>query len=164
MSNEIVEILVYIAGAIVTIYGAINIFAKKFKNSVEVICKDVTKNIVRENDKELTEEINNIKEMLENYINTSQKKDAIQQEALLHICYDRLCTAYEYYQDKEYIGHHTLFSLEQLYETYKKLGGNGHADMIMEYIRGLKCISAEPLIREKIKSSRRKRHHTENGN
>lgn len=44
---------------------------------------------------------------------------------------------------KGFIGAHTLFVMEELYNSYKELGGNSFIDRQMEDIRELEVKSAE---------------------
>lgn len=56
---------------------------------------------------------------------------------------DRINQAHDYYMRKKFIGAHSLFIVEELYTSYKKLGGNSFIDHQIEDIRELEVRSAE---------------------
>lgn len=69
---------------------------------------------------------------------TLQKIDSLEY-GVQSILRDRICQMYRYYTDKgKRIPQQEVDSLEQMYDAYKKLGGNGYIDdikdrMVKEY-------------------------------
>ncbi len=138
MENPTFNIILYIAGGVITLSSAIGIITKLFKKSVI----GVSKNLIRETNDNYTQIVNlttkDIKETLDTFIAASNEHDALIEAALMNLARDRINQAYSFYMNEGEIGEHSLFTLEELYKNYTQLGGNSHTHTQMEQLRKLR--------------------------
>lgn len=137
------DTILYICGAIVTISGAAVIINKLLKKTIENTTKDSISKAMKDNQKILNCQIKELKCSLDNHISSNDNDNKVVRSALLSITRDRINQAHDYYMRKGFIGAHSLFAVEELYTSYKQLGGNSFVDRQMEDIRDLEVRSAE---------------------
>lgn len=137
MENQVSEIILWIASAIVTISAAIGVLVSFFRKQVTRISMDVTKTVDTEIKNSINDELQYIKgglKSLETSIMSNQKST---DSMLLSLARDRLNQAHKLYMEEGSIDDHTMFTLEELYKEYEKLGGNGQVKVQIEQLREL---------------------------
>lgn len=145
MENFTIDIglIASICGAIGSIAAAVGIISKFLKKTLTKQIKESMEEshaqYVACTNKELTE----LKQSIENYINSQNEQNEQVRKCLLSSTRDRINQAHDYYMRKNFIGSHSLFVVEELYTSYKQLGGNSFVDRQMEDIRDLEVRSAE---------------------
>lgn len=144
------QIALYISSAIVTISSAVAVIAKFLKKSLVKATKETVREQMIASQEKFDTEIENLNSKIEDLNNKLDKyvenQDSVNQDlraSLLASTRDRINQAHDYYTKKKYIGSHSLFVVEELYASYKKLGGNSFIKRQMEDIRKLEVRSAE---------------------
>ena len=140
-----VDIILYVCGAIASISAASAIIYKLFSKAINKSVKEVVDKSIKDNQKEINNQLSKIKDVLEDHINESNESNDLTRDALLSITRDRINRAHTFYMKKTEIGAYTLSTLEDLYKSYTKLGGNSFIHKEMEDLRNLKVINAEEV-------------------
>lgn len=140
-----VDVILYICGAIVSIATAVGIVSKYFtkiiKKNIKESIDESMKTYQAESDKKIME----LKNVLETHIENSDGSNDLIKDVLLSLTRDRINRAHSYYMNREKIGTYTLSTLEDLYVSYLKLGGNSFVHKEMEDLRELEVVSAEEM-------------------
>lgn len=150
------ELLIQICSIIASVSAAVGIIWKIAKKAIVEGAKDsiessVSKSAKLQEDRlqaletKLDTQMQNLDEKLDAFISSQVTSNEVTKQALLSTTRDRINEAHTLYMSKGFIGSHSLFVIEELYKSYKILGGNTFVDRQMEDIRGLKIISAEEL-------------------
>lgn len=164
------DIVIYICTLIASISGASIIIGKAIKKSVSSAAKEVIDESLKKSDEEHKKSIDNMEDRMDKKISSLQNsvdkqiseiREQLDQlsksqndvnkkmkSALLASTRDRINQAHDYYMRKDFIGAHSLYIIEQLYESYKELGGNSFISDQMKDIHGLEVRSAEMNIKE----------------
>lgn len=164
------DIVIYICTLIASISGASIIIGKAIKKSVSSAAKEVIDDRLKKSDEahkksidEMEDRMNNTISSLQNSVDKqiSEIREQLDQlsksqndvnkkmkSALLASTRDRINQAHDYYMRKNFIGAHSLYIIEQLYESYKELGGNSFISDQMNDIHSLEVRSAEMIIKE----------------
>lgn len=164
------DIVIYICTLIASISGASIIIGKAIKKSVSSAAKEVIDERLKKSDEEHKKSIEEMEDRMNKKIGSLQ--DSVDKQiselrtqlnqltesqndvnnkmksALLASTRDRINQAHDYYMRKEFIGAHSLYIIEQLYESYKELGGNSFISDQMKDIHSLDVRSAEMIIKE----------------
>lgn len=146
MISQSLELFLYICGGIITLSGAVTVVIRVFKQAVIKAAESSLQEHIREVDEELTnriehcqreihDEIREINETLNKFINKSIEIDELHSSTLMSLARDRINEAYNYYIDKPSISSHSLAVLEELYACYSKLGGNNFTGEQMKRLR-----------------------------
>ncbi len=141
--NIDLRFIVYICSAIASISGAIGIIIKVVKKSLN---KQISETIEASSSgykQNMDTEMKELKTTLQNFIQSQQSQNESVRRCLLSSTRDRINQAHDYYTKSEFIGAHSLFVVEELYSSYKELGGNSFVDRQIEDIRQLEVRSAE---------------------
>lgn len=137
-----IDTIVYMAGFIITISGALTIIIKLSKKAIS----DVTQEVVKDYMKKHSDNINALTDRVNELIEHSDNNNDEIKEALLAIIRNQMNQIIIQYKRRKSIGTHTLFVVEELYRLYKKLGGNSFIDDQMKIIRSLQVVNAEDNI------------------
>lgn len=164
------DIVIYICTLIASISGASIVIGKAIKKSVSSAAKEIIDESLKKSDEEhkksiyeMEDRMNKKISALQNSVDTKISEIRTQldkltksqndvnnkmKSALLAITRDRINQAHDYYMRKDFIGAHSLYIIEQLYESYKELGGNSFISDQMKDIHGLEVRSAEMNIKD----------------
>ena len=137
MDNETLNIIIWVCGGIATVSAAIGIIARYFKKKVVVISKDVANEIGDTLVQQVRITLDEIKTKIDTLDANFEEFQSTTNEALLGTARDRINQAYDYYMQLGTIDDHSMFTLEELYKSYIKLGGNGQVQVQMENLRDL---------------------------
>lgn len=149
MNDPLLEIVLYIAGAIVTLSGALTIIYKIFKKSITNVSEDLISSSINKHTEETNKQIQELSNQLKGLTIRSEEANENLQHTLMSLCRDRINQAFDYYTTKGFIGSHSLFTIDELYDSYKKLGGNGYVEEQMKVLHSLDLKSAEQIAKEK---------------
>lgn len=164
------DIVIYICTLIASISGASIVIGKAIKKSVSSASKEIIDERLKKSDEEHRKSIDEMEDRMNKKINALQNSIDTQiyqistqldkltksqndvnnkmKSALLASTRDRINQAHDYYMRKDFIGAHSLYIIEQLYESYKELGGNSFISDQMKDIHGLEVRSAEMNIKD----------------
>lgn len=164
------DIVIYICTLIASISGASIVIGKAIKKSVSSAAKEIIDERLKKSDEEHKKSIDEMEDRMNKKINALQNSVDTQiseirtqldkltksqndvnnkmKSALLASTRDRINQAHDYYMRKDFIGAHSLYIIEQLYESYKELGGNSFISDQMKDIHGLEVRSAEMNIKD----------------
>lgn len=164
------DIVIYICTLIASISGAYIVIGKAIKKSVSSAAKEIIDERLKKSDEEHKKSIDEMEYRMNKKINALQNSVDTQiseirtqldqltksqndvnnkmKSALLASTRDRINQAHDYYMRKDFIGSHSLYIIEQLYESYKELGGNSFISDQMKDIHGLEVRSAEMNTKE----------------
>lgn len=164
------DIVIYICTLIASISGAALIIGKVIKKSVSSAAKEIIDERLKKSDEEnrksidemeyrmntkisalqdsVGNQISEIREQLDYLTRSQNDVNSKMKSALLASTRDRINQAHDYYMRKDFIGTHSLYIIEQLYESYKELGGNSFINDQMKDIHSLEVRSAEMNIKD----------------
>lgn len=164
------DIVIYVCTLIASISGAAIIIGKVIKKSVSSAAKEIIDERLKKSDEEHKKSIDDMEDRMNKKISALQNSVDTQiseirkqlddltrsqndvnnkmKSALLASTRDRINQAHDYYMRKDFIGTHSLYIIEQLYESYKELGGNSFISDQMKDIHGLEVRSAEMNIKD----------------
>ena len=135
--------LLYFAGAIATISAAIGIITKVTKKIITNTVKDSFEKSLDKYSETFDSKIKDLNDAIQEFITNQNLYNNQIRKALLNSTRDRINQAHDYYVRKKFIGAHSLYVVEELYSSYKELGGNTFIDRQMEDLRNLEVRSAE---------------------
>lgn len=138
-----VTVVVTICGAITSIAAAAAVITKVVNKTVKKISAETIKNELAKSQKELVDKMSDLNNKLTEFCDSQNVINDQLKASLLASTRDRINQAHDYYIKKKYIGAHSLFVIEELYASYKDLGGNSFISHQMEDIRSLEVKSAE---------------------
>lgn len=164
------DIVIYICTLIASISGAAIIIGKVIKKSVSSAAKEIIDERLKKSDEEHKKSIDDmeyrmnkkisalqdsvdtqileIRKQLDDITRSQNDVNSKMKSALLASTRDRINQAHDYYMRKDFIGTHSLYIIEQLYESYKELGGNSFIKDQMKDIHSLEVRSAEMNIKD----------------
>lgn len=164
------DIVIYICTLIASISGAALIIGKVIKKSVSSAAKEIIDERLKKSDEKHKKSIDEMEDRMNtkisalqdsvdtqiseirkqlDYLTRSQNDvNSKMKSALLASTRDRINQAHDYYMRKDFIGTHSLYIIEQLYESYKELGGNSFIKDQMKDIHSLEVRSAEMNIKD----------------
>lgn len=164
------DIVIYICTLIASISGAAIIIGKVIKKSVSSAAKEIIDERLKKSDEEhkksiddmedrmnkkisalqnsVDTQISEIRKQLDDLTRSQNDVNSKMKSALLASTRDRINQAHDYYMRKDFIGTHSLYIIEQLYESYKELGGNSFIKDQMKDIHSLEVRSAEMNIKD----------------
>ena len=145
--DPIIETLLYICGIITSVAAAAAIVIKVAKKAIKSVTEETITKTISDSQKVLNEQIQTLNSQLQEYMKKQDESDERIRRSLLASTRDRINQAHDYYMNKEYIGAHSVFIIEELYSSYKELGGNSFIDRQMEDIRDLEVVSAETALK-----------------
>lgn len=158
MDSNWITVITTICGLIVSVASASAIVAKIVTKAIKKVSAETIKEELSgkqastdESLKSLTEDIRSLSNQLSEFC--SNQKDVNEQlkQSLLASTRDRINQAHDFYCKRKFIGTHTMFVLEELYASYKSLGGNSFITRQMEDLRELEVRSAETVTEEEIR-------------
>lgn len=164
------DIVIYICTLIASISGAAIIIGKVIKKSVSSAAKEIIDERLKKSDEEhkksiddmedrmnkkisalqdsVDTQISEIRKQLDDLTRSQNDVNSKMKSALLASTRDRINQAHDYYMRKDFIGTHSLYIIEQLYKSYKELGGNSFIKDQMKDIHSLEVRSAEMNIKD----------------
>lgn len=140
------DFILYICSIITSVAAAATIISKTLKKAITKATQDTIKKEVANLQKSFDGQLEELNNKLKEYQKSNDKTDVLVKKALLGIIRDRINQAHDMYVEKEFIGAHSLFVIEELYASYKSLGGNSFIDHQMDDIRELTVESAETVL------------------
>lgn len=138
-----VDVIIYICTTIVTISGAGGLILNALKKALKKTTEEVLHNEMDSYTKSFEAKLEETNKKLEAFMSGQEVSNSQTRLSLLASTRDRINQAHDYYTKKGFIGAHSLFVVEELYSSYKALGGNSFVDRQMEDIRNLEVRSAE---------------------
>lgn len=137
------DIIIYICSTIITICTAGGLVLKALKKSFRKSTEEVIKSEFSAYQSNIDEKLIEMNRKIEKFVSSQDFSNEQLKKAMLASTRDRINQAHDYYTRKRFIGAHSLFVVEELYTSYKQLGGNSFVDRQMEDIRELEVRSAE---------------------
>ena len=141
------DVVLYVCGAVVTVAAAFGVVAKAVSRTVRKGVENTVKKIVSDSSGQVCVELKVLAQRLDEYIEASSRNDEQLKQALLNLIRDRINQAHVSYMRKKTIGTYSLATLEELYHSYKILGGNSFIEHEMNDLHTLKVVSAEEIIK-----------------
>lgn len=141
-----VNAILYVCGAIASVAAAAGIISRIMKKAVTRATEASIHSAMKAYKEDIEKQISELNSKMAAYIETQEKADERLRKNLLSSTRDRINQAHDYYTRKRFIGTHSLFVIEELYKSYKELGGNSFIDRQMEDIRELEVRSAETTL------------------
>lgn len=138
-----VDVIVYICTTVIAISTAGGVILKGLKKSVKKTTEEVLHDEMGTYTQTFENKLKEMHDQIEKFISGQEKISSQTKKSLLASTRDRINQAHDYYTKKKFIGAHSLFVVEELYASYKELGGNSFVDRQMEDIRSLEVRSAE---------------------
>lgn len=132
-SPNILETVIYFAGIVITLTTALTIVVKYLKKQISGVAKEVT----LETEKTLLKDIKMISDNLTEFKESYEKDKVDTEKILMTLAQDRVNQAHKHFMTINEIDPHSMFIIEQLYDTYKLRGGNGNMDRQMCDLRKL---------------------------
>lgn len=132
--------VLYIAGAIVTIAGAYTILQKSVYKKVSKLLEEMIENYFETIDNKHDDSIKELSDKLNEFMLKSENSDKNIKNCLLASTRERINQLHKHYMDQGEISSHSLYVIEDLYASYKSLGGNHGTDDQMREIRKLKIV------------------------
>lgn len=129
--------IVWICGAIVALSGAIVVVRKAVASRITSVTTEVIKASMAECSEKMQDKLAEMNAALQDFIKESRDSDELAKENMLANARYTINNAHALYCDRGNIDEHTLFTLEEVYKSYKKLGGNTFVDKQMEELRAL---------------------------
>ena len=142
-----IGVIIYICGAIATVAAAVGIISKVVTKTIKKVSSIEIKKAMGECHASVADEIADLSRRLDEYIEKSNQNDEDLKESLMNLIRARINQAHTSYMKRKTIGAYSLATLDKLYESYKKLGGNSFVEREMEDIHRLKVVSAEELMK-----------------
>lgn len=142
-----IDVIIYICGAIATVAAAVGIISKVVTRTIKKVSSIEIKKAMGECHASVADEISLLNARLEEYIKNSNENDDMLKESLMNLIRARINQAHTSYMKRKTIGAYSLATLDKLYESYKKLGGNSFVEREMQDIHRLKVVSAEELMK-----------------
>lgn len=145
--DPVIQTILYICGIITSVSAAAAVIAKVIKKAMKKLTEETIKETISVTQKSIDDKIENISKRLSEYMERQEQNNEHVRKTLLANTRDRINQAHEFYMKKQMIGAHSLFTIEELYASYKELGGNSFIDRQMEDIRDLEVVSAETILK-----------------
>lgn len=142
-----VDVILYICGAVATISATVAIVSKVVTKTIKKVSSAEIKKAMGECHESVANKIADLNGVIEEYTRQSNKNDEMLKESLMNLIRARINQAHTSYMKRKTIGAYSLATLDKLYESYKKLGGNSFVEREMEDIHRLKVVSAEELMK-----------------
>ena len=150
------DLVVQICSIIASVSAAVGVVWKLMKKAIVNGAKESIKDSVEASASQqslqiqaietaLNQKMDNLDTKIDAFIETQSTSNDTTKQALLASTRDRINEAHALYMQKNYIGAHSLFVIEELYKSYKILGGNSFVDRQMEDIRRLRIVNAEEV-------------------
>lgn len=150
------DFILYLCGAIASISAAVAVAAKFLKRALNKIISEEIRGFSDNYERQLDAKLSSIRKDLDEYKKSDRKDAETIRTALMSLTRERINEAHVYCMSKGYLGSHTRFVIDELYNSYKVLGGNSFVDAQISDIRSLPVISAEDKMRKIDKESRDK--------
>lgn len=138
-----VDIIVYACTTIAAISTAGGLILKGLRKSLKKTTEEVLHEEMQAYTANFDDKLEKLDIQLKHFIANQETSNEQMRKSLLSSTRDRINQAHDYYTRKKFIGAHSLFVVEELYASYKQLGGNSFVDRQMEDIRELEVRSAE---------------------
>lgn len=147
-----IDVIIYICGAIATVAAAVGIISKVVTKTIKKVSSAEIKKAMVECHESVASKIADLNGVIEEYTQQSNRNDEMLKESLMNLIRARINQAHTSYMKRKTIGAYSLATLDKLYESYKKLGGNSFVEREMQDIHRLKVVSAEELMKGDFKN------------
>lgn len=137
------ELIIYICTTIITISSALAIVVKCINKVLNKTVSESIENYLKNNPSLTKESLDELNTIVKDYISKQHTINENIQQGLLAVIRSQINSAHDKYMKLEYIGAHTLYVIEQLYDSYESLGGNSFTKKQIEDLRTLDVRSAE---------------------
>lgn len=138
-----VELIIYICTTIITISSALAIIVKCINKVIDKTVSASIENYLKNNPSPTKESLDELNTIVKDYISKQRTINENIQQGLLAVIRSQINSAHDKYMKLGYIGAHTLYVIEQLYDSYESLGGNSFTKKQIEDLRTLDVRSAE---------------------
>ena len=139
------DIILYIAGAIITLTAVIKILIDLMQKCVGRVSKDIINTAIEELNEQFVSRLEDVDSSLRALLNENRRNDKAVRALTLKNSAARIHEGYSHYMRRGSITTFGLANLEEIFSIYKEQGGNGHAKLCMEQIRQLPIIDIYPL-------------------
>lgn len=129
--------IIWICGAITALSAAIAVIKKATTSKITAVTSNVIKDSMTECSQKMQDKLTEMNEVLQDFIKESKESDELIKENMLANARYTINDAHTMYCDRGNIDEHTLYTLEEVYKSYKKLGGNTFIDKQMNELRSL---------------------------
>ena len=143
------EVILYIAGAIITLSGAVGIIVKCLRNRITIISTNVAKAVACRTEEKLLSKIEEMNKSLQQIIAINQERDEHTRKLSLKNAASRIFEAHSHYMKRGSITSFALGTLNELFDEYEAHDGNGFGKVCMEQIRKLPIRETEDEIKVK---------------
>ena len=143
--NIDLDVIIYLSGAVAAIAAAVGIISNVIKKTIKNVSGEVIKSTLSECHKRISDEISNLNKKLNDYSEKSAENDELLKNALMNLIKARINQEHTSYAKKSTIGAYSLATLDELYVSYKQLGGNSFIEHEMNDLHSLRVVSAEEL-------------------
>lgn len=150
--NIDLDVIIYLSGAVAAIAAAVGIISKVVTRTIKKVSSAEIKKAMGEFHESVANKISELNGVMEDYTLQSNKNDEMLKESLMNLIRARINQAHTSYMKRKTIGAYSLATLDKLYESYKKLGGNSFVEREMQDIHRLKVVSAEELMKGEFKN------------
>lgn len=148
--EDIASVILTICGLITSLAAATAVIVKVVVGTVKKIASETIREEMSRHEtvaqgsfKGIEEEIKILNNRLLEFHDEQKDVNDTLKESLLASTRDRINQAHDFYCKRKFIGAHALCVLEDLYSSYRRLGGNSFIKRQMEDLRGLQVLSAE---------------------
>jgi len=133
--------VLYIMGFIITLSAVVGIVIKVVSNVIKKVTAETISGQIDQFTKIFNNQLSELSTSLVTHIGNDGDNTQIIKDCLLFMTRDKLNTAHQFYMAKGSIDNNSLCVLEDIYTSYKTLGGNSFIDSIMVDLRNLKIIN-----------------------
>ena len=148
------DIILYIAGAIVSVSAAIGIVVRLINQKISAITEDLLTKVERTLTDNFAEQLDDLDKSLRLMIENNHKRDEEVRILTLKNSAARIFEAHSCYLRRGSITTFALANLEEIFSVYIAQGGNSYARLCMEQLRNLP-IDENKLEREVIDEENR---------
>lgn len=150
------DIVLYIAGAIITIAGASKILMRALAKSIQQISEKTVNTAVMELNDRFSNQLKDVEDSLRELLEENRRSDKMIKILTVKNSAARIHEGYSHYMRRGSITTFGLANLEEIYEIYEGLNQNGYTKLCMEQIRQLPIVDVHPLPADKVAALRKK--------
>lgn len=147
------DIILYIAGALITVSGAFAIMVRFAKKAITSVAEESISEIASSLEEKFAEDLCTVEDSLKAIIEINKRRDDETRFLTLKNTASRIFEAHSYYCERGSITTFALANLEELFLAYTAQGGNSYVLLCMSQIRDLPIVDA-PWDREVLEQKR----------
>lgn len=138
-----VEIILYIAGAVITISTAIGVIGKLVRKSIERICINIVKQVLESYEKAVDIKIDSLFDTLDQFVKETKEIENNNRELFASMACVKINESYVHFIKQGSISTYSLAILEEIFEKYRSIGGNHLAAKQIEQLRKLPIVNED---------------------